>query len=54
MLDFIGKLCKQQNINLIVTADTENIREKVKNVTNNLITDTKTQNLDSLFRTLFG
>lgn len=30
MLDFIGKLCKQQNINLIVTADTENIREKVK------------------------
>jgi hypothetical protein len=54
MLDFLGKFCKQQNIKFIATANTENVREKVKDITGNLVTDIKTQNLDSLFKTIFG
>lgn len=55
VLDSLSKMLQKHNLNIVATADKENIAEKVLNsVTSNKIVNVKTQNLNTLLETIFG
>ena len=55
ILDFISKIAQKHDLSIVALAEKENISDKLVDVIpNNLISSTKIQNLDNLFKTIFG